>query len=380
MFRFRTNPEFRAPLTAGGSSTFGYLLAAGVGLVVALFVLMAFSASRGGADELTCPDPLPPDLPSLYCLPPNPLDTETIALYPEGIAADNESGDFYVSSVADGSIYRGNVSSSNAVLFLPGGEDGRTSATGLKLDAGRLFVAGAFYDFTLGLTGKVFIYDTSSKDLIRRFEISSSDLPQPQLPGFLNDVAVTNSGDAFITDSFQPVIWRVPAEAVKNSSEPGELEPWLNLTGTLIEYTEGFNLNGIVATPNGRYLLTVQSNTGNLYRIDTQTQQVSLVEGLGDEALLNGDGLVLKGHTLYVIRNQGIITEVSLGKKFESGQVEGDTSVPIPEDFPTTAALVGGRLLVVNSQFAEGGPGRVYVPPEDPEPEIPFTVSAIPAP
>ena len=29
MFRFRTNPEFRAPLTAGGSSTFGYLLAAG---------------------------------------------------------------------------------------------------------------------------------------------------------------------------------------------------------------------------------------------------------------------------------------------------------------------------------------------------------------
>ena len=37
MFRFRTNPEFRAPLTAGGSSTLGYLLAAGVGLIVALF-------------------------------------------------------------------------------------------------------------------------------------------------------------------------------------------------------------------------------------------------------------------------------------------------------------------------------------------------------
>src|SRR5215208_2253759 len=98
MFRFRTNPEFRAPLTAGRSSTFGYLLAAGVGLVVALFVLMAFSASSGGADEPTCPDTLPPDtLPSFYCLPPNKLDPETVALYPEGIAADNNDT-FYVSS------------------------------------------------------------------------------------------------------------------------------------------------------------------------------------------------------------------------------------------------------------------------------------------
>jgi sugar lactone lactonase YvrE len=365
MFRFRTNPEFRAPRTAGGSSTFGYLLAAGVGLVVALFVLMAFSASRGGADELTCPDTLPPDaLPSLYCLPPNTLDPETIALYPEGIAAD-ESGVFYVSSVADGSIYLGNVSSINVELFLPGGEDGRASATGLKLDNGRLFVAGAG-------TGMVFVYDASSGDLIRSFDAQGA--------GFLNDLAITETGDAYITDSFQPVIWRVPAEEVNNSPTPGKLEPWLDLTDTPIKYTAGvFNLNGIVATPDGRFLLTVQSNTGKLYRINIEDKEVSKVNVAGPK-LTNGDGLVLTGNTLYVIRNQGFVTKISLDENFESGRVEGNTPVPSPEDFPTTAALVGGRLLVVNSQFAEGGPGQVLVPPEDPEPEIPFTVSAIPAP
>src|SRR5829696_2086630 len=134
MFRFRTNPGFRAPLTAGWSSTFGYLLAAGVGLVVALFVLMAFSASRGGAD--TRPD--------LYLLPED-------ALYPEGIAADNISGTFYVSSAANGTIYSGNVKSSDPLeVFLLGGQDGRTQALGMTLDdEERLYVAGGF-------TGKVF--------------------------------------------------------------------------------------------------------------------------------------------------------------------------------------------------------------------------------
>jgi sugar lactone lactonase YvrE len=362
MFRFRTNPEFRAPLTAGASSTFGYLLAAGVGLVAALFVLMAFSASRGGADE-------PPeffDLPTETCLPSSLQTTD--ACYPEGIAADNESGNFYVSSFSNGSIYSGNVNSSDVPLevFLPGGQDGRTRAIGLKLDdEGRLYIAG-------GDTGKVFIYDTANKELVRSFDAQGA--------GFLNDLAINpKTGDVYITDSFQPVIWRVPAGEVKDDPAEGKLDRWLPLTGTLITYEPGFNLNGIVATPNGRYLLTVQSNTGNLYRIDTETQQISLVEGLGKGTLGGGDGLVLKGHTLYVIRNQGFVTEISLGQKFESGQVEGDTPVPSPTnevdgDFPTTGALVSGRLLVVNSQFDEGGPAGGA------DPERPFTVSAMPAP
>jgi Cu-Zn family superoxide dismutase len=220
-----------------------------------------------------------------------------------------------------------------------------------------LYVAG-------GQTGKVFVYDTSSGDLIRSFEAQSA--------GFLNDVTVNpHSGDAYITDSFVPILWRVSAEEVTDSSTPGELEPWLDLTGTPIEYVAGFNLNGIVATPNGRYLLTVQSNTGNLYRIDTQTKQVTPVD-LGGATLTNGDGLVLRGHTLYVVRNQEIITEVSLNGQFTSGRVKGSISEP-SLDFPTTGALVRGRLLVVNSQFDEG-----FVSPG--VPEIPFTISSMRAP
>src|SRR5215213_157977 len=243
-----------------------YLLAVSVAMVAALLVLVVFVTGRAKADPR----------PELYLLPQD-------ARYPEGIAAENKSGTFYVSSVDDGSIYRGKVSKEKAVLFLPGGDDGRTQAVGLELDDGRLYVAG-------GQTGKVFVYETPGGDLIRSFDPPA---PPAQGAGFLNDVAVNpHSGDAYITDSFVPILWRVPAEEVTNSSTPGELKPWLDLSGTPIQYMTGFNLNGIVATPNGRYLLTVQSNTGNLYRIDTQTEQVSLVENLGEGTLINGDGLV----------------------------------------------------------------------------------------
>jgi sugar lactone lactonase YvrE len=344
MYRFGRINKFHPRLSTGVSLGRAYLLAMTgviVAALLALVVLIGFGSGRAQADPR----------PDLYLLPQE-------ALYPEGIVAENKSGTFYVSSVADGSIYRGNVRNEQAELFLPGGEDGRTQAAGLALDDGLLYVAG-------GQTGTVFVYDTSSGDFVRSFAAQGT--------GFLNDVTVNpQSGDAYITDSFVPILWRVPAEDVTGSPQTGELEPWLDLTGTPIAYTAGFNLNGIVATLNGRYLLTIQSNTGNLYRIDTQTKQVTQVD-LGGSTLTGGDGLVLRGHTLYVVRNQEIITEVSLAGRSTSGRVKGSTSEP-SLDFSTTGALVRGRLLVVNSQFDEGGPAGGT------DPEIPFTVSSMRVP
>jgi DNA-binding beta-propeller fold protein YncE len=356
MVRSRRNPGSRAQLAAGALSTFSYMLAMGLALVAALIVLMTFSASRGSADPR----------PDIYLLPGQP----TPALFPEGIAAENKSGTFYVSSALVGSIYRGNVKTTNLKLFLPGGEDGRTQALGMTLDdEGRLYVAGGF-------TGKAFIYDTSSGALVRAFGIQGAG-------SLLNDVTVNpRSGDAYVTDSLRPIIWRVPVEEVTDDSAEGQLDPWLKLTGTAIEYmddgnpqtfsTQDINLNGIVATPNGRYLLTVQTNTGKLFRIDTRTKHVTEI-GLGDAELINGDGLVLRGHTVYVVRNENdLITEILLNGQFTSGRVKHTASIQ-SFDFPTAAAIVRGRMLVVNSQFDKGflGPG---------EPEIPFTVSSIRVP
>src|SRR5919204_2770036 len=281
--------------------------------------------------------------PSRYILPGN-------RVFPEGIAYQQGTGNFYVSSNNDGTIFRGDVRDELTSVFLPAGSDGRTSATGLKVDDdGRLFIAGA-------ATGKIFVYDTRTGALLGQFDNNLATT-------FLNDIAISR-GDAYVTDSLDPTLYRV---SIDEQGQP-HFEAWLDFRGTVFVYQPGFNANGIVASPDGRYLVIVQSNTGKLFRVRIADQQVTQVD-LGGATVTNGDGLVLQGHTLYVVRNaNGLIAKVQLSGDFSSGRLVSSTSDPSFR-FPTTAAIADGRLLVVNSQFDRRGPGL--------EPVLPFTVSSI---
>jgi hypothetical protein len=74
------------------------------------------------------------------------------------------------------------------------------------------------------------------------------------------------------------------------------------LTGDIV-YGAGFNANGIVASPDGRSLVLVQSNTGLLFRVSARTGVTTRVDA-GGFSFTNGDGLLRRGNTLYVMRNQ----------------------------------------------------------------------------
>jgi sugar lactone lactonase YvrE len=276
-------------------------------------------------------------------------------VFPEGVAYRSDTGDFYVGSTADGTVYRGNVEggSKEAEVFLEPESDGRTTAIGMEVDEeGRLFIAG-------GETGRIFVYDTESADQIRRLDTPDAEAT------FLNDVAVTPDGNAYFTDSIRPILFRVTS----TGGGAGEAEPWLNFEGTPADYEEGFNLNGIDATEDGRYLVAVQSNTGELFRIDTESKEVDEID-LGGETLANGDGLLLDGRTVYVVRNeQELIVPVQLAGEYNNGEV-GEPFTDPSFAFPTTIAKTNGRLLVVNSQFDK----------QEGEPELPFTVSSVEVP
>lgn len=277
-------------------------------------------------------------------------------IYPEGVAYQPETGNFFVGSTTDGAVFRGSVENSGEMeVFLEPGSDGRETAVGMKVDEmGRLFIAG-------GDTGRISVYDATSGSLIRLLETPSAGMT------LINDVAVTPDGSAYFTDSMRPVLFKVPA----SGGAVGDVESWIDLEGTAIEYGEGFNLNGIAATKDGRYLITVQSNTGKLFRIDTQSKEVMEID-LGGETLENGDGILLDGQTLYVVRNQqALIVPVELSEDFTSGEVgEGFTDPSLA--YPTTIAKYDNRLLVVNSQFDRRRSGE--------DPELPFTVSEIEIP
>jgi Cu-Zn family superoxide dismutase len=296
---------------------------------------------RAGAAPQSDEDDRKPDR---YILPGD-------AVFPEGIAFQDSTGNFYVSSTTDGTILRGHFKDERAEVFLPGGADGRTTATGLKVDQkGRLFVSGAG-------TGKVFVYDTKTKQLLASFADNAS-------PTFVNDVAVARDGAAYFTDSLSPFLYKVSA----NKSGQFSFERWLDFTGSPLVYQTGFNVNGIVATGNGKYLIVVQSNTGKLFRITIATKKVVEID-LGSATVTNGDGLLLRGTALYVVRNAlGLIAKVRLSDNYTEGRVVSETTDP-SFAFPTTIAEARGRLLVVNSQFNRRGP--------PPTPVLPFTVSSV---
>ncbi|MDV6375502.1 superoxide dismutase family protein [Deinococcus arenicola] len=251
--------------------------------------------------------------------------------FPEGVAYDARKGVIYTGSAANGNIYAVNANTGATILFSKGGAVGRSTALGLKVDSlGRVWVAG-------GATGAVSILSPDGAPVAT---LMTPPSPNP----YLNDLTPTPDGSVYVTDSTRPVIWRV-----RDMPNPSKMtvEPWLDLGGTPINYGPGINLNGIVASPDGRYLLTVQLNTGELWRIDTGIKAIKKVMG----GLTNGDGLLLDGQTLYVSRNaDGMISKVNLSADYGSGTLVREEPLAGLR-FPTTLVKVGSDVVVAQGQL-----------------------------
>ena len=152
-------------------------------------------------------------------------------------------------------------------------------------DRGWLWLAGRD-------TGSAFVYDTATGELVRALTTP------PAEKTLINDLTFTTDA-AFLTASFRPVVWRV----ARSADSVGGMRPWLDLTGTPVPTDSDFNLNGISASDDGRYLLTVHFDTGRLFRIDVATKEVDEVD-LGGDLLKTGDGILLDGTTLLVVNSQ----------------------------------------------------------------------------
>jgi hypothetical protein len=244
---------------------------------------------------------------------------------PEGIASGPKST-FYVGSIPQGAVYRGSYVTGEGEVLVPP-HPGRNH-TGLKVDARhhRLFVAG-------GASKGIYVYDSHTGE-----DVASYSIPDA---GFVNDVVLTKRA-AYFTDSQVQRLYRVP---IGRHGELGALE-LLPITGEF-QFVPGFNANGIEAVPNSRTLIVVQSGTGKLFAVDARTgdsREIPL-----SEPVPNGDGLLLRGHTLYVVQNRlNQIAVVRLGRR--GGRVTGHLTSP-DFDVPTTIAPFKRFIYAVNARF-----------------------------
>lgn len=246
---------------------------------------------------------------------------------PEGIATGTGTT-IYAGSLADGSVWKGDLRTGEGSVLVDG--DGRV-AVGMKVNRGLLFVAG-------GPTGGAYVYDTRTGEEIAVFDLVDG-------PAFINDVTVTRDA-AYFTNSQAAELHRVLLGP--DGAPTGDFET-LPLTGQW-QQVAGFNANGIAATPDGKTLLVINSSTGTLYNVDPATGQAVAVD-TGGTLLTRGDGILLRGKTLYVVRNQANeVVELRMSPDFLSATFVDAVTDP-NFDVPTTIARQGSRLYAVNARF-----------------------------
>jgi Cu-Zn family superoxide dismutase len=259
--------------------------------------------------------------------------------FPEGVAYDSSANTLYTSSALDGALVRVDPATGAVTVVTPAGtllpadNTAFPGPLGMKIDdAKRLWIAG-------GRTGKIWIVNTADGSVVKDFTVPTAG------KSLINDVTLAG-GAGYFTDTFVPTLWRVAA----NGETIGDLEPWLDLQGSAIEYGESANLNGIASTPDGGTLIVVQMAKGLLFKIDVATKAVTAIDTAGAD-LSGSDGLVLDGNTLYVVRQTAVeIATVQLNDDLTAGTVTSrfkDAALA----WPATAAKVGSDLIVVNTQF-----------------------------
>jgi len=260
---------------------------------------------------------------------------------PEGITISEWSPTAYFGSRLDGSIFQVNlVNGHGSILSVGPG----TSSVGIKVDfRNRLFVAG-------GAAGDARVIDARDGDVLKSYQLGTGST-------FINDEVITLDA-VWFTDSLTPVLYKLPLGRHGALPEQDQIVR-LPLSGDLV-FGAGFNSNGIVTSPDGRSLLVVQTNTGELFRVDPDTGVTRTVD-LGGELLTAGDGLLRLGHTLFAVQNElNQVAKVELDSEGSRGRVIMRVTDP-RLDTPTTVAAFGDRLYLPNARLnAPSTPTTTY--------------------
>jgi sugar lactone lactonase YvrE len=263
---------------------------------------------------------------------------DTIALpdgfAPEGIEIKGKTA--YVGSVGTGAVWAGDLRKGEGGILVAGAP-GERSATGIEYDRGRLWVAGARF-------GNVLVYSAKTGALLHTIQLAAGTAPT-----FINDLVVTKRA-VWLTDSMRPVLYRV---ALEGDGDPAGVST-VPLGGDYA-HVAGFNLNGIVATKDGKTLIAVQSAARKLFAIDPDTGVAAEID-LGGYDLTNGDGLLLHGRVLYVVQNRdNKVAVFRLSKDLDEATFVKALTDP-DLDVPTTIDRWGNRLYVVNARFGTTTP------------------------
>ncbi len=275
-------------------------------------------------------------------------------LYPEGVSFNNKEQSFYIGSLARGEIWRIGADGSET-LFIK--DDRLASTVGIEIDhkGNRLIacvsdpgVSQHTSKDNAGRLAAVAIYDLSSGQELAYHRLAH---PSDTRPHFANDVTVDEQGNAYVTDSFSPAIYRISAK--------GEVSVWASSTDWQTEAGQ-WGLNGIEYHSKGFLIVSLYHN-GKLYKVSTATpnsvREITPRIEHAQWSLSGVDGLYLgENNTLIAINNAppelgSTAYKLTSSDNWQSYRIA--SAIALSNTFPTTVTQGLGQYYVLHAKLGE---------------------------
>ena len=252
---------------------------------------------------------------------------------PEGIEYDSERNLFLVGSLTEGTIF----SVSDTGTFTPFIEDeALITSVGLEIDTRHQRLLVAVSDdtaFRENVRGRALLGSYDLVDGERHFMVDLGELV-PDFPHFANDVTVDDEGNAYVTDSVAPVIYKVASH--------GNASVLLEDDRLLIDRFGG---NGIVYHPTGSLIVGISGV--ELYNIPIADPEAWIV--VETEEVISADGMIWHPDgSLVVVSGNEILKLVS-----DDDWVTAEVAQRSRRHQATTVALRGEEVYAVYPRMSE---------------------------
>jgi sugar lactone lactonase YvrE len=262
--------------------------------------------------------------------------------YPESVTWSARQNRFFVSSVRHGTV--GTVSPDGKYApFIT--DDRLVSTVGLLVDDARntLWVTNSdpgagerTSPATQGKLAGIATYDATTGQRLAYYDLGHLS----EGTHFANDVTLDADGNAYVTDSFAPLIYRISKEG----------EASIFASNPLFKDSEGFNLNGIAYRSDG-YLLVGKYNSGDLFRVNiadpAKVERVNM-----SQPLKGADGFnLVDAQHLVVVLNLGADKTVELVSTDGWKSAKIVREVKSVKSMPTAATRAGKDVWVLNSRL-----------------------------
>ncbi|MFI8018916.1 SMP-30/gluconolactonase/LRE family protein [Serratia marcescens] len=278
--------------------------------------------------------------------------------YPEGIAWNPHAGAFLVSSLRGGQL--GLVYPDGRYRRFSTGK-GFITTSGMLVDTERNRVLVCNEDVGVSLSSapgtrnrvaQVLEFNLDTGALQQTYDLSSLS----RGPTLANDLALDAQGNIYVTDSFQPQIYKIDRATRQVSILVRAARLMPADAPAAAQGTQPY-LNGIVYHPDG-YLIAADYTRGLLWKV-TLDNTPAISEIRLPQRLKGPDGLRLKtANELVIVQSYpgikgGMSGGVSLLSSHDGWASARIAAVATPPglDGPTGAALRDGEVWVVNSRY-----------------------------